>query len=230
LINKSSKNNSIRKVDNLIIKFRKDTTDEFIISEIFTKKEYDVKEFDIIKNPIIVDVGAHIGCFTLKMAKIFKDGNVFSFEPMKSNFNLLLENIELNKLSNVSIFNLGVARNEGKDKLNIDDNNTGGHSIIYTPSSNLEIIECITLENIFEDNNISEIDLLKLDCEGAEYQILYNLPDDYFKKIKNIILEYHDYKNNHVNELIDFLEKKGFNIIWKKLLWDKIGMMHIIRK
>ena len=71
-------------------------------------------------------------------------------------------------------------------------------------------VECITLENIFDENRITNCDLLKLDCEGAEYDILMNTKKEIFEKIKLISLEYHNIINHDGYELKKFLEIVGF--------------------
>ena len=71
-------------------------------------------------------------------------------------------------------------------------------------------VECVTLENIFDENHIVSCDLLKLDCEGAEYDILINANKEIFDKIKLISLEYHNIINHDGHELKKFLETVGF--------------------
>ena len=65
---------------------------------------------------------------------------------------------------------------------------------------------------MFEKNKIEKVDLLKLDCEGAEYDILYSLPKEKFKKINRIALEAHkrEGKTNNALSLKAFLEENGF--------------------
>ena len=82
-------------------------------------------------------------------------------------------------------------------------------------------MESIALKDVFDSNNIKQCDLLKIDTEGSEYDILYNLPDEYYKKIKRIYLEHHNvniflpkniHNNHNHNYLKIFLEKRGFNV------------------
>ena len=71
-----------------------------------------------------------------------------------------------------------------------------------------------SLEEIFYKNNLSEVHLLKMDCEGAEYPILYSAPPAILKKVKRILAEVHplDNETRNQNYLAEFLEGKGFNI------------------
>lgn len=77
----------------------------------------------------------------------------------------------------------------------------------YVDGKNYIEIECITLKDIFNENHIEKCDILKMDCEGAEFEILYNASEDIFKKVKEIRLEYHNKENNHIDSLIEFLKK-----------------------
>src|SRR3989344_3542063 len=84
-----------------------------------------------------------------------------------------------------------------------------------SPAQAFSQINCLSLKDIFDANSISVCHLLKMDCEGAEYEILYNAPDECFKKIKEIRLEYHNHEssqNNNGECLKNFLEKKGFTV------------------
>jgi hypothetical protein len=89
---------------------------------------------------------------------------------------------------------------------------------LSAPSAKQESIEieCVSLQQVFEANKIQICDLLKIDCEGAEYDILYNLPDVFFSRIKEIRLEFHNHLQNTLNTgaaLAEFLKSKGFQIV-----------------
>lgn len=196
----------------IIINYRKGSMDEFIIKEIFEMDEYSIDKMAMSKKAIIMDIGAHIGCFTLKSAAIANKGKIFSFEPMESNFKILERNVKTNNLNNVLFFHKGIAKKKGKRKLYLCTDNTGGHSISTKRSKKYEIINCISLKQVISENNIEKIDLLKLDCEGSEYEILYNTPKSIFIKIMRLILEFHDFRNtkNNFDKLYWFLRKNGF--------------------
>ena len=198
-----------------IYAIRSNTEDFGIINEVFIVKEYHKLLRFVKNNAVVIDIGAQIGVFSIFAAKKNKNIKVYSYEPFEKNFNLLKRNISLNGLDNIHIFKQGISGEKGKKELVISQDNTGGHSF-YIKGNNKVEIETITLKDVFEKNKIKTCDFLKIDCEGAEYEILYKTPLKYLKKIKSITLEYH--KNGIVEELQKFLEKSGFNI---KI--DKIG-------
>jgi len=81
------------------------------------------------------------------------------------------------------------------------------------------IVKCISLKELFIKKKLNNINLLKLDCEGAEYDILFNTPERYLNKIEKIILEFHDFDGKSSNKLKNFLKNQGF--ILKKIRQEK---------
>ncbi|MBW2742194.1 MAG: FkbM family methyltransferase [Deltaproteobacteria bacterium] len=183
----------------------------YIYNEIFVDGCYDnlpVKR----NNPLVIEVGANTGFFVLRIKTTYPDSEIISFEPYPPNFNALLETIELNNLENVKPINMAVADKPGRLKLFIHPTNIGGHSIFLdNASENYVEVETTTIESILSDNNISVCDLLKLDCEGAEYPILKSFTKEIATKIRNIIYE-PTYSQYSVEELNLYLKELGYNI------------------
>ncbi|MCX6736555.1 MAG: FkbM family methyltransferase [Candidatus Parcubacteria bacterium] len=185
--------------------------DSDTITVIFIKKDYG----KIKDNSIIIDIGANIGVLSVFAASTSKNTIVYAYEPMPRSYDLLLENISINKLEkNILPFKLGIGAKKEKRKLFLA-NGSPFHSL-YTNEidKNYLEIECISLGDIFESNHLKECDILKIDCEGAEFEILYNTLDKYLKCIKEIRLEYHDQKieNYNIKSLIKFLKDRGFHL------------------
>lgn len=194
------------------------------IAVVFIKKDYGTAD----NNSTIIDIGANIGVYSIFAAST-NNTVVYAFEPMIKNFRLLDKNIKLNKLeTKILPFNLAVGAKREKRTLYLGE--SPFHSFLPAEESPFNVlygnskeerkqesmeINCISLKDIFDDNKIERCDMLKIDCEGAEYEILYNLPAEYFNKIKKIRLEYHKHKvgeRNNGESLADFLIKKGFKI------------------
>ncbi len=193
------------------------------IAIVFIKKDYG----NVEEGSIIIDIGANIGVYSIFAAKN-KNTIVYAFEPMVENFKLLEENIKLNKLDgSILPFNLAVGAKKGKRILYLsnspfhslypadDFRYDGLHGDKITKRQNHVEVRCVSLKDIFCDNKIDHCNILKLDCEGAEFEILYNLPKEYFKMIERIRIEYHDHKtaDNYTSEkLAKFLINEGFKI------------------
>jgi FkbM family methyltransferase len=182
-----------------------------MIYETWGRHDYNPEEFTIGDYYCVIDIGAHIGAFTVFAAKHAKHGQVYAYEPHPENFQLLEENVNLNGLKNVQTFNLGVSGHNGQSKLYIDEANNAGHSMFNVTDSSIAM-QLISLSSIFEDNKLEYCDFLKIDCEGAEYEILFNTPRVILDKVGSIIMEYHDsmYSKKTVQDMVKLLHDSHF--------------------
>ena len=196
----------------LRIKIRVRSTDLMTLTNVWMVNEYDIEDFEINVNDTVIDIGAHIGLFSLLVSQLCKTGKILSFEPVRENFDLLVSNLKLNHIENVLPFNMAVSKN--LDKLNLFLNDDQSAHSIFPKSSESISVESTSLQKIFEENKISSCKLLKLDCEGAEYEIIDSLPSEYLNKIQNIVMEYHsaDTKPELVKNLIQKIKNAGFKI------------------
>ena len=73
----------------------------------------------------------------------------------------------------------------------------------------------MSLEDVFQRYRIERCQLLKLNCEGAKYEILYSAPDSVLAKIKRIAMEYHakENKRQKANKMVSFLRQHGFEVV-----------------
>ncbi len=180
------------------------------IKEIYVFDEYKLNNLKLDKNPTIIDIGANIGVFSIRVAKRYSESRIFSYEPLDKTFKVLEDNIVLNNLNNTKAFNLAISDKRGKIKFHINKKNLGASSIIKKSGDQIEV-KSITLNDIFKINKISRCDLLKLDCEGAEFYIIYSTNKSNLKRIQRIVMEYHAYKDlEEITRLISFLRTNGF--------------------
>ena len=206
------------------IKIRVNSTDLMALTHVWLVQEYHHDSFNIKTNDIIIDVGAHIGLFALYASQFCKHGQIFCYEPIEENYDLLLENIKLNNIKNIIPFNLAVSDKNSKIKIYLNSDESG-HSIFLNNEKSV-MVNSTTLENIFTENNIDNCNFLKLDCEGAEYQIMESLNPIFFGKISKTIIEYHlaDTNPDLLKNLTKKLESHNFKINIKKLFSD-IGFL-----
>lgn len=182
----------------------------YIYTEIFIDKCYDV-ELNV-DNPVIFDVGANTGFFALRMKQLYPNSKIYCFEPYPPCINQLNETIKMNALSDIQVLPIAISDQSGKSKLFIHPTNIGGHSIFSeNVSENFVEIEMLTLAEAIKVNTVNnKCDLLKLDCEGAEFPIIKSLNLDLSKKFEHIIYEptYDSYDINELNNYIKSLEYK----------------------
>jgi FkbM family methyltransferase len=173
----------------------------------------------INEKDIVIDIGAHIGGFSLYASDRSKEGKIFSFEPFESTFQILKKNIETNNKKNIIAYQKAVGKKSGKTKLYVSNTNYAENSVYKKTSSFVEV-DMLTLGDIFKHNNLSHCDVIKLDCEGAEYDILFSSKKE-LKLVNQLIMEYHDptyfnVPNQTVDRLIKFLKEIGFSVIIKE--------------
>lgn len=183
----------------------------------------------------VVDIGAGIGDFSIKVAYGKPDTQVFAFEPFPGSFTLLLRNLEINKIDNVQPYQKAVWHKNGK--LSLDRSIleplqiTSDEIAIYEPLRITEEIDAISLTMFCQQAQISKIELLKLDCEGAEYPIILQSPSEIFKIIDRIVMEYHDLneQKNH-RHLVTYLERLGYHVRHQQnFVHDYLGYLYAER-
>jgi FkbM family methyltransferase len=120
----------------------------------------------------VVDVGAHLGEYTLAVAR--STLKVLAIEPNPDTLTLLRENLRLNRISNVVIINTAVYDSVGSCSLFVLGDRTGMGSLVLKYEDDAAAIEVMTdtLDNILSDLGVSTIDWLKVDVEGAEMHVL----------------------------------------------------------
>jgi uncharacterized protein (UPF0335 family) len=83
---------------------------------------------------------------------------------------------------------------------------------MFTETGESIEIKCTTLGKIIEKNRIGRVDLLKLDCEGAEYEILFGMRKNMLSRIERIVMEHHDIGRFSAKDMERFLQKNGYDV------------------
>jgi len=173
-----------------------------------------------LKTPIefVIDIGANVGYFSLFALSKNPSAKVFAYEPIPKNFKLLNKYKLQNPHLNLQVFNKAVSKpNQKSIILHFDESDEFTTSAsLFSDDKQLDKleVESTSLESIIKDNQLNKVDLVKLDCEGAEYSILYNTDEKIFGKIKMLAIETH-YKNNeteNIQALSKYIQERNFNI------------------
>ena len=198
--------------NNLKMKLRKNSTDFHAFTNVWILDEYNIHKLQIQENDTVIDIGAHIGLFSICASQFCTKGRILSFEPIKKNYDLLLYNIGLNEIKNAKLFPKAVSDKLGMVKvfLSLD---SAAHSLFIKGKEYVEV-ESTSLKEILDSNEIKNCNLLKLDCEGSEYIILNSLTDEYFDRIQKIVMEYHlaNEKPELINDLIEKLTSLNYRV------------------
>lgn len=188
--------------------------------DIFVKEVYKF-EGDTNTSYNILDIGANRGYFSLYMAQKFPNAKIYAFEPFPETFSQLEDNIKRNHCRNINSYKYAVY-----DKNGIMDfysvNWAGCNSLIkdkfeegYYETTK---VSCISFDKISSLTRADKFDFAKIDCEGSEYPILLNSPDEAIRKVKEYVIEVHIDKNYSPKDLIKKLESIGYITNLKKYI------------
>lgn len=188
--------------------------DVSILYETWVLDSYSPPEFHLPPDAIVLDVGAHVGTFAVRAAHESPRGHVYAFEPTSENSALLRENIARNRLTNLTVVQAAVGAKPGRATIALDDANTGMHSLYASTSGKrAEEVEVVTLDDVIDERKLHRVDLLKLDCEGAEYDIILGASRTTLALIQRLAVEYHAFEGAPGPEAIESrLKAEGFRV------------------
>ena len=172
---------------------------------VFYGNEYALRADD----QTILDCGANIGAFSLLCAARLAKARIIAIEPFPSTHERLLRGIAANGYKDrIQTLNGAVVGEAGS--VFMDDT-------VEVPSHSRKIggeagisVEGYTLERILEESRLVEVDLLKVDIEGAEYPLFETTPEAILRRFKRIRLEYHG--NGDTERLFSRIRRAGFTI------------------
>lgn len=194
-------------------------TVQFVAGEINYGKEYDFKNMAFNEGDTVIDIGGNIGMVSIYLAKKYPFLKIYAYEPLLQNYENFVYNIKLNNIPDgtIHVENKAVTCDGREVGMSINALNTGGSSIsdvISVGAINQEInnhVQSTTLHDIFKTHKINKLRLLKIDCEGSEYEILHNTDREILKNIQTLRGEFHENKNltdkYDVDELYNFISQ-----------------------
>jgi len=179
--------------------------DVITVFVIFVRRDYG----EIPSGSTVLDVGANIGVFALYAARAGAHA-VHAFEPNTAAYEYLQRNVRENGLEQViRTYRLAVSGRAG-DRVNFPVAASVYNRIADAGSpGEFEVVETTSLRRILEAGGMASVDLLKLDCEGAEYGILMGEERAPLERVGSIRMEYHE---GRADELVSFLEASRFEV------------------
>ena len=184
-------------------------------------------QHEIEEGMTILDIGANIGYYPLMVANLAGDsGFVYAIEPSPSNYQNLIENIELNnKGKNFEVFNMGVSNKKGKERFflsthsNLNTFIKDGYKENYTTrgvSDNYIDIEVTDLTSFLQGKK--KVDLIRMDVEGYEVEILEGVEEAIRRGLfeGTIIFECHfpkyDEEKHSIGRQLKMLFENGYYV------------------
>jgi FkbM family methyltransferase len=158
----------------------------------------------------VVEVGGHIGVHTLTIREnITSQGELYVFEADPENYSLLNHNLSQNNFSDVYSYNKAVFDDREEIKIFRNEGNTGASSVKRDLEDHYSV-SCIRLSEFLNENSLEHVDLLKLDVEGAEYEIIRDV-ECCLDRIDQIVVELHsrDLSREQIKEIKEILSNQG---------------------
>ena len=188
----------------------------------FTPKEGDT----------VIDIGAHIGRYTITSSKqVGNTGKVLAIEADPDNFQLLKRNIALNNLKNVLPLNYAVFSTRTRMKLYEQSASAKYNSLMLARAAktkNYVEVNADTLDSILKLNEVNQVNWIKIDVEGAEFEVLKGSTKTLSTDNVSLFIEIHNIDDpSHYHNIIDFLKYRNYEITFEQR-YEGSGESHVI--
>lgn len=188
--------------------------------EIWEEGYYFAHGAKINRNGVVLDIGGHIGLFSVLADML--GGRVYTFEPVLKHFNYLMHNLVENRCTNTTPILGAVMDVSGVMQVQIPEEteeSNSGTAFVGQPIAGFgsQLCKVYSIHEVLQMTG--KIDFMKIDCEGGEYAILYGMTDKEFEETKQISMEFHiDPQSPQLSalesgtKLKGFLESKGYTV------------------
>jgi FkbM family methyltransferase len=188
----------VARVGELVFRIRPNTWDAGILREVILADTYDLNLWRPSRDDAtLVDIGAHIGGASAWLGAAHPRAQVFAFEAAPEN--AALARLNTAAMPNVTLTPCAVSDRDGWVRLHrVSGPNTGGHAVSAATSTGSDVgsadmpLRCVGIHTVFADLPPGDVDLMKLDCEGAEWPILEALAaSGAISRIRHLVMELH---------------------------------------
>lgn len=188
-----------------------------VFNETWIENVYRIHEGHFSGDGVFVDIGANIGAVSIFVDSFNKNREddqkikVYAVEPEPNNLRLLNRNIKNNPTENITVVNNAIWHTKSM----VSISNLGANSsIVDLEEENKTDVLAITLENLFSIYKIKEVDVMKIDIEGAEFDLILNTPAKTLAKINYLVLEFDKSFDGKFGQMVEKLSKQfGIDIL-----------------
>ncbi len=193
-------------------------TDMIVVNEIWKENVYEVKDTHFNRGGVVIDIGANIGTFSVYAANF--GATVYAIEPEPHNLESLRKNININDMENkINVCPYAITDFKGTVVIN----DMGGGSTIKDDGIFGAEVEAMPLNNFFELYHINEVDVLKIDVEGAEVEIILGASKENLQKCKYITMEFDIRSGNKMGDMVQKLSETHH--VRTMGSWERGGMI-----
>ncbi|MDI1256468.1 MAG: FkbM family methyltransferase [Flavobacterium sp.] len=158
--------------------------------------------YDLNKDSLVFDVGGYKGEFASDILCKY-NANVYVFEPVKAFFHTIEEKFSHNP--KVKAYHFGLGKEDCKLQISLSDNS----SSVFLESQDTESIQLVSADDFLKSNNVTQVDLIKINIEGGEYELLEALLDHGNISIfKNIQVQFHDFLFENAQERMNKIQDR----------------------
>ena len=177
------------RINNNLIHLRKNETDQAVFNSTFLEK-YHRSPVDLGPSPVIVDLGSNIGLTMVDFKQNYPSARIIGVEMDKDNFDLC--NMNISGLTGCTLIHAAVWNENGY--INYKGIDEQSYAIEKESFGNSGLVRCMTMDRLFKENNILEVDYINMDIEGAEKALLLESPTKtWLKQVKYLSIEVHDW-------------------------------------
>lgn len=179
----------------------------------------------------VVDIGAHVGSFSVWLARLRPGLRTAAFEAIPSTYAYLTRNLADNGVADrVSAHNVAVAAEDGS--LRLGDHGAArvdnGVKVLDEPGARSVEVPAVSLATAFSRVG-APVELVKVDCEGAEYDIVLASPPALWSPVRRVVVEYHDIPGHSWEELRHFLGDVGLREVRREPTGPRLGLAWLAR-
>ena len=188
---------------------------------------YGINNFEFNDGDVVLDLGGHVGVFSISLAKKYPNIKIYTYEANPYNFSFLEKNVKNNGVENVQVFNRALfsSSNETLKICAQIEGNSGGSSIFRPNNWQGTWVETTTicLDDIFLTHNIAKCRYLKMDVEGAEFDAFYNF--SFFDRVEKMGVEFHE---NDILSAKNYTPSSLYNFLVEKVGVDRFKVVNNI--
>lgn len=194
-----------------------------VFKEIFVNDVYEMKKLAarLPEQPVVVDIGSNVGYFSLALLSYKPAAKIYAYDAVAANEQLFRRHLDMNpQLKPYVTAHHRAVTGTPQDFITLYTETDHGNSVTASVYKDFidenvyaEKVPCISLKEIMEQNGIDHADLLKIDCEGSEYPIIYETPASFWQQVDRLAMEVHDLdgQTRNAGYLQNYLAGFGFS-------------------
>jgi FkbM family methyltransferase len=207
------------------------------IYEIFAEDCYRLRWFlgPLCDEPLqVIDIGGHVGTFACELARVHPAASIQSFEPSRHTSQYLQRNVDQNGLTGrIEVFQQAVAGSPGWAEFDDNGAGSGMNGLVRARDHVLATVEPVPVETVTFDAIVAAapapVGLVKIDCEGGEYELVYASSAASWSTVQRLVLEYHEVPGQSGEELLAWFAGVGLDVVRREAATDHLGTAWLSR-